>query len=106
MSMADQLLAAQGRLLDYGGTFADLYAPDGTTKALAVRGAFVNWTIEDENLRNDYDKQAQKYHMEAQAVPPEKQDYLLQGGNRWTILDVHPRVANGITICHVCVVRK
>lgn len=105
MTMASELLAAQQQLMLMGGTFVDLYAPDGTLK-LSERGAFINWTVEDQVLRNDYDKEAQKFHFPPLSVAPEKQDYIMFRGKRWTILDVHERIISGVTICYVCVVKK
>jgi hypothetical protein len=107
MTMASELLAAQKELLLMGGTFVDLYAADGTFKT-TERGAFVNWNVEDEILRNDYDKEAQKFHFPPLAlyVVPEKQDYIMFRSKRWTILDVHERIISGMTICYVCVVKK
>lgn len=105
MTMAADLLSAQGALLDMGGTTVELRAPDGTLKG-SPRGAFVNWTTEDQALRNDYDKEAQKFHMEPITPAPQKQDYISWIGGRWTILDVHTRIISGTVICHVCVIRK
>lgn len=106
MTMASDLLAAQSQLLAMGGTPVDLFAPDNTLKGSGVRGAFVNWRVEDEPMRNDYDKYAQKFQMEPHTPEPKKQDYILFNTQRWTILDVHTRIISGQTICHVCVIRK
>ncbi len=87
MSMASDLLAAQDQLMTMGGTQVDLNNPDGTLKTL-VRGAFINWGVEDQTLRNDYDKEAQKFQMEViTGITPTKQDYILFAGDRWTILE-------------------
>lgn len=105
MSIASDLLDAQQTIMALAGTTVELHAPDGTLKA-TVRGAFVNWTVEDQVLRNDYDKEAQKFHMEPVTPEPRKQDYINWIGGRWTILDVHTRIVSGTVICHVCVIRR
>ena len=106
MSMASDLIAGLNAIMAAGGTLMDLYSPDGTLKVGMTLGAFVNWTTEDQVLANDYDKEAQKLYLKAITPEPKKQDYILQGGNRWTILDTHPRIIQGNMICWVCVVRK
>lgn len=106
MSMANQLLSAMRELMLQGGCTVDLYEPGGTLKMAAAKGSFVNWTVEDEALRNDYDKEAQKFYLEVGTAAPKKLDYLLHLGNRWTVLDVHTRIISDQPICHVCVVRK
>jgi hypothetical protein len=106
MTMAGDLIAAQSQLMGLGGTQVDLHSPDKTLKG-QPRGAFVNWGVEDQALRNDYDKHAQKFQMEVSTVfTPEKQDYILFAGDRWTILDVHTRIISGLPIFHGCVIRK
>lgn len=105
MSMATDLLSAQQTLMAMGGTTVELRSPAGALKATA-RGAFVNWTVEDQALRNDYDKEAQKFQMEPVTPEPQKQDYISWIGGRWTILDVHTRIISGTVICHVCVIRR
>lgn len=105
MSMATQLQKAFLKLLRIGGTDGELRSPDGTLKA-EFKGAFVNWGTEDEVLRKDYDKEAQKFYIEPVSPEPEKHDYMTLIGRRWTVLDVHPRIISGIYICHVCVIKK
>lgn len=105
MTMAHDLLQGHNDVLRLGGTQVDLHQADGVLKQ-SVLGAFVNWTTEDQGIRNDFDKEAQKYQMAATAPPPEKMDYILFSGDRWTILDVHTRIVSGVPICHVCVIRR
>lgn len=105
MTMAGDLIASQDRLLTMGGTQVDLHSPDGTLKG-QVRGVFVEWNLEDQTLRNDYDIHARKFQMEVTAATPEKMDYILFAGDRWSILDVHTRIISAQSIFHGCVIRK
>ena len=106
MTLAGDLIAGQDELLAIGGTQVDLHSADGTLKG-KIRGAFINWGTEDATLRNDYDKQAQKFQMEViHLITPEKMDYILFSGDRYTILDVHTRIISGVKIFHGCVIRK
>ena len=106
MTLAGDLLAGQAELLAIGGTQVDLHSPNGTFKG-KIRGAFINWGLEDATLRNDYDKQAQKFQMEViSSITPIKMDYILFSGDRYTILDVHTRIISGAKIFHGCIIRK